>query len=83
MTVTHCPRCRNPLAATQNIVPGFTVYCCRTCRKVAVDIPGTSLAWRDAGEGAVDLLRIEVDRVMQYERALRSSEDDPAWSSIA
>lgn len=79
----HCPTCRNPVTASREMVPGFVVYGCRTCRKYAVDVPGTSLAWRPGGEGAIERLRAEAARASQWERARTADENSPAWESIA
>jgi hypothetical protein len=78
MPLTHCPTCRSPLTVSTTLVPGFIVYACRSpqCRKVAVDVPGSTLAWRPGGPGAIERLRAEADRTAAWQRALHAGEED-------
>jgi hypothetical protein len=83
-SLTHCPTCRTKLTASREIVPGFTVYGCRSCKKFAVDVPGVTLGnWISGGPGVNERLRDEAEHASRWQRALHAGEEDKKTGMVA
>lgn len=78
----NCPRCRQPLKRTRNILRDYVVLGCVPCRKVAVEVPGIKVEWIDGGPGWRERLEAAADEARRTAEMLSSDADDPRWAEM-
>ena len=82
--MTHCPRCNAKLGRTtkEDLVKGYTVIRCRTCKRKSVLIEGIAPEWVDDGPDQVKKLERKAFEMMNFKRFMDSDGTGPEWEKM-